>query len=467
MDKLLAVLCALAAAAAPCVAPAADDRELAAIRDEIEQLKEHYEARIRALETRLQEAEAKATPAPSTAAAVPPAARPAPTAQPSSSAFNPAVSLILSGAYANLSQDPDTFRIGGFLPSGDEIGPGRRGFRLTESELAISANIDPYFFGSFTAALTPENEVEVEEAFFKTLALPQGFSLKGGRFFSGIGYLNELHAHAWDFVDNPLAYQAFLGKQYIQEGVQVKWLAPMETFFELGLEVGNGGRFPGTDRNKNGAGSAAAFAHVGGDVAVSNSWRAGLSYMRHSPRNRGFDDVDSQGTAVANEFSGTSRLWIADFVWKWAPNGNSLERNFKLQGEYLRREERGDLTFDTAGASAFGTLTDRYASTQSGWYLQGIYQFMPRLRAGLRYDRLDSGTPDIGLVASGALSSADLPLLASHRPTRSTLMVDYSFSEFSRFRLQAARDKSRPDATDRQLFLQYVHSLGAHGAHRF
>jgi hypothetical protein len=46
-------------------------------------------------------------------------------------------------------------------------------------------------------------------------------------------------------------------------------------------------------------------------------------------------------------------------------------------------------------------------------------------------------------------------------------MVDWSLSEFSRFRLQLASDRSNPAAVDRQLFLQYIMSLGAHGAHTF
>ena len=37
----------------------------------------------------------------------------------------------------------------------------------------------------------------------------------------------------------------------------------------------------------------------------------------------------------------------------------------------------------------------------------------------------------------------------------------------SRVRLQFAQDKSRSDATDNQMFLQYIVSLGAHGAHKF
>jgi hypothetical protein len=47
-------------------------------------------------------------------------------------------------------------------------------------------------------------------------------------------------------------------------------------------------------------------------------------------------------------------------------------------------------------------------------------------------------------------------------------MLDYTPSEFSRFRLQLASDRSNPaTAADQQLYLQYIMSLGAHGAHSF
>ena len=53
-----------------------------------------------------------------------------------------------------------------------------------------------------------------------------------------------------------------------------------------------------------------------------------------------------------------------------------------------------------------------------------------------------------------------------HTPKRVSAMFDYSHSEYSRFRLQYNRDESYPVA-DNQWFLQYIMSLGAHGAHRF
>lgn len=435
------------AALAP-AAHAASDADLAELREQLRQLKESYESRIGALEKRLAEAEAAARPAAAAAAAP---ARPATAGE---SAFNPGISLILSGTYTNLSQDPEGFRIDGFIPSGGEVGPPSRSFSLGESELTISASVDPYFRGYFTAALTPENEVEVEEAYLQTLALGGGATLKGGRFFSGVGYLNELHPHAWDFADAPLPYKAFLGGNLGNDGVQLKWLAPTETFLEFGVEAARGGEFPSTDRNKNGSTLGTAFAHVGGDVGVAHSWRAGLSYLRTSPREREFEDSDA-----LHAFSGKSRTAIADFVWKWAPEGNALERNFKLQGEYFRRKETGTLAFDVENQE----LADAYRATQSGWYLQGVYQFMPRWRVGLRHDRLDHGTVSLG----PDLPAEALPILQAYDPKRNTAMLDWSPSEFSRLRLQLARDESRRGETDNQLWLQYIMSLGAHGAHRF
>jgi hypothetical protein len=301
-----------------------------------------------------------------------------------------------------------------------------------------------------------DDGVSAEEAYLQTTSLPNGLRVKFGRYFSGIGYLNQQHAHTWDFVDAPLAYQAFLGGQFGDDGVQAKWLLPTEQFLELGAEVGRGRNFPGSDRDKNGLAASSLFVHTGGDIGDSHSWSAGLSRLSTTARARQYDAVDLTGNTVTNGFDGDSRLWLADFVWKWAPRGNDLITNFKLQGEYFRRDESGTLAYDLAGVNH----ADRYASRQSGWYLQGIYQFMPAWRVGLRYDRLDSGTLDLGS------NTANLGI-TDYQPSKVSLMLDWTPSEFSRVRLQFAQDKSRQDVTDSQMFLQYQMSLGAHGAHTY
>ena len=439
----------------PMSATANNSSDLAEIRAQIKQMKENYESRIQSLEQRLQEAQARqdVRTSPPVAQADPPEKPVAVAAAANAAnAFNPAISLTLGGTYANLSKDPGQYRLQGFMPGG-EIGPGRRGFNLGESELTLSASVDHRFSGQLTFALAPDNSASVEEAFFQAKGLADGVNLKGGRFLSSVGYLNNQHAHTWDFVDAPLAYQAFFGGQYRQDGAQLKWIAPTERFIELGFEAGNGDSFPGTSRNKNGANSLAVFAHAGGDIGASSSWRAGISYLRTHAVDRSYDDVNALGDSISNTFSGKSGIWIVDGVYKWAPNGNTGDTSFKLQGEYFRRKESGTLSqADDTGS---------YRATQSGWYAQGVYQFMRNWRAGVRYDRLSSGTQDIGLDA------ANFPALASYSPRRTSLMLDYSPSEFSRIRLQIARDQTRPGVTDNQIFLQYIMSLGAHGAHAF
>jgi len=147
----------LLAMAAP--ARAATDAELADIRAQIRELREQYEARIQALEARLKEAESRAA-APAPLAAAP---EPAPAAAGGNSlaAFNPAISAILTGTYAYLSRDPAGFGLSGFPPSGGEVGPGKRGFSLGESELVFSANVDPRFAANVTLSVSPEDTIAV------------------------------------------------------------------------------------------------------------------------------------------------------------------------------------------------------------------------------------------------------------------------------------------------------------------
>src|SRR5712691_7591009 len=415
-------------------------------QDELKTLREQ----VRQLDRRVTDAEQ---------AAIQASSRPA-----SESAMNPAVSVILNGIYSNLSQDPNTFRINGFVPTLGDVGPGARGLSLGESELAIAANIDHNFRGTLIASISPEDSIGVEEGYIQTLSLSYGFTVKAGRFFSAVGYQNQIHAHAWDFTDAPLANKVFLGNQLNEDGIQLKWVAPASFYWDVGVEAGRGRQFPAAagaagPRNKNGVGSGNVFTHVGGDFGTGTAWQTGVSYLSTSPQDRTFEDP----AGTTNSFTGQSRLWVLDGILKWAPNFNPTYTNFKLQGEYFRRRENGDLTFDATGAAQRGGFT----STQSGFYLQGVYQFVPMWRVGYRYDKLNAGTTSNGLVDSGALTAADFQILARYNPTKHTVMADWSPSEFSRVRLQFASDKSLSDATDHQVFLQYIVSLGAHGAHKF
>lgn len=372
--------------------------------------------------------------------------------------FNPAISLTLMGQYANYSDeaglDLPGFQLGG------EAGLPEEGFSLDHTELSISANIDPHFFGQVTAAIAShdgDTELELEEAFVETTALPEGFGLTFGRFLSEAGYINGQHPHAWDFVDAPLPQQAFLGGNYYDDGVRLTWLAPTALFLEFGAEALRGGRFPAAAEEGDDVGSYTGFIHVGGDVGISHSWQLGVSRLWADAVDRTggghVHEGDTEPHAVA--FTGDSDLTIVDAVWKWAPDGNPQSRHLVLQAEYFQRDEGGELSDEAAGE-----LT-RYDGKQRGMYAQAVYRFQPRWRVGARYDRLwsDNRADDLDLLEEAELTDA-----ADAR--RYSAMIDYSTSEFSRVRLQHTRSEIAGETGD-AWFLQYVMSLGAHGAHRF
>lgn len=414
--------------------------ELQQLRQQLEDMRQYYEARLQALEQKVSQSQAVETTAASVGAATPVTAAPVAASATAANGFNPAIALVLSGNYVHLSKDPDTWQIPGFTSLGEEAGPGGRGLQLGESEITFSANVDPNWYGSMTLAVTPENEAELEEAYVQSSTLAAGMSLKAGRFFSGVGYLNEQHAHAWDFVDAPLAYQVFLDGQLGQDGVQLTWLAPLDQYLLLGAEAGQGGA------SGHKPGTLALFGRVAGEWGVGHSWQVGLSHL--------WQDTERSWDDGANTFTGKGRTWALNGVWKWQPEG-SRGPGFKLQGEYFQRSERGDVVADVGGA---GEATGFSKGDQSGGYVQGVYQWAPQWRVGLRHDRLDSGTVDYG--ASGLTHVAA-------QPFRNSVLLDWLPSEFSRWRLQLNQDKVRPGSSDTQIYLQYQMNLGAHGAHSY
>lgn len=402
------------------------------------------------------------------AAAAPTASTtPAPDPAPQSGrGFNPKISLILGGTYAQYSSEAEPDVGGVVLGPETEFHPA--GLSLGETELVIDANIDDQFHGWATVAL--ENEagetvVAVEEAYVNTLALPAGLAVKFGRFFSDIGYLNRIHAHAWEFTDAPLVYRALLANQLNDDGVQLRWVAPTDLFLEAGVEALRGQEYPAGGEVRDSVNSFTAFAHVGGDAGVGGAWRLGVSRLQADADDR------RTGEDVATSFTGDSELNIVDFVFKWAEDGNPTKRNVVFHAEYFFREEDGAVTANPDGTadidgdgSADPAFTSAYAGDQSGFYAQAVYQFVPRWRIGARYERLEADND----VATGPLGELAVLADESYAPQRASVMVDFSNSEFSRLRLQYNRDESRPgDEEDDQLFLQYVVSLGAHPAHQF
>jgi hypothetical protein len=384
-------------------------------------------------------------------------------------AFNPGMALVLNGTWASYPSDAGHRQIPGFL-LGDEAGLAPQGFGLGESELDLFSNFDNLFTG-FGALSFHENHgedsVEVELAYLQTIAMPEGFQFTAGKFFSDFGYQNSRHAHTWDFVDQPLAYEAMLNNQYSDPGVQLTWLAPTDTYLLVGAELFSGDKFPAGGAAHSGNGANSVFIKFSQDVDDSNTWFAGLSYLSARAFNRpslgsGDPEFSDQSQLDGPLFTGTSNIVGADFVWKWAPHGNFYEKNLVFQTEFLHRSESGTVQQSACPVDTTcpGFPGSHYTGSANGWYVQAAYQWRPQWRVGLRYDRLSSDNNLNGLYQPSQL------LGNGFTPHRESAMVDFSNSEFSRIRLQYNRDQSGPTAYN-EVFLQYIVAMGAHPAHTF
>jgi len=381
------------------------------------------------------------------------------TSQVNSNSFNPAISVILEGVYASYKNDPEDYALSGYALGG-EAELTTEGFSLGHSELILSSNIDDKFFGQFTLAIADhdgETMVELEEAFFETLSLGYGFTVRGGRFYSGIGYLNQQHQHAWNFYDAPLIYRGLFGEQYLDDGLRLSYVVPADLYIELGTEIFAGEKYPAGGKH-SGVGSWTAFVNVGGDIGVSHSWQSGISYWSADNVEREYGGHDHGGVDEVPLFEGDSNIVGFNAVYKWAPNGNYREQNLKLQFEYFSRDEDGDLTLLNSSPLETSTLD----SQQDGWYAQAVWQFVRTWSVGIRYDMVDSDNTgsDVSVLDEAGL------VTAGHVPKRASLMAQWEPSEYSRIRLQYNRDESY-QVTDDQIFLQYTFSMGAHGAHQY
>ncbi len=365
-------------------------------------------------------------------------------------AFNPAIAVIMNGLYGHHSLNPDHYVRAGF-PLVNGTGPGKQGLSLGESEVSFAANIDDKFYGQLTLSYDDDNGktgTSIEEAYIDTLTLPDGFNMRAGRFYSNIGYLNSHHTHTDNFVDRPVAYQAFLGNQYGDDGVQVRWVAPLDFFLELGGEIFRGESFPTAGANQGGIGTHTLFAHAGGDVGTDNSWLAGVSVLKAK-------------TSLADDgFSGDNTLYVADATWKWAPNGNTKDGGVTMRGEYFLDRRDGtyalpvnamlDMTIPLLNQPS---LNQPWVGDRRGGYVEAVYRLNRVWDLGYRFDKL--WAPSRG------------PFANDFDPVRHSLELTWRNSEFSFFRLQYSHDDPTRSTADNAIYLQYDVSLGAHGAHKF
>ncbi len=481
MNRLLIGFVASLAIAGPPGASAADSDELADLRRMITEMREEYEQRIADLEQRLARAE-RSDDGPAAAGVVesPAGAVASMGTVSSGNAFNPQISAILNGNFYHDDIDGEGTELAaaawqasqsGHAHEGHDHGGVANGFNFSEAELALSAAVDPYFDAAVYLSIDGEGTLELEEAWFQTRALPYGLKLKAGKFLSNFGYANNQHPHQWDYADQNLPYLNLLGDHGLQDvGVQLTWLPDWPVYTLLGAEILQGdqeqlGAFVddaderaamGLDERDDGPRLWTAFVKVSPDLGYEHALQLGASFA-HNSQHQEIDAhaMEADPAEPGTGLEGDADLWGLDLVYKFDSEAPYGHRDFKLQSEYLRSVK--DLRVVGGDPEAIGSTRD---FTTDGLYIQGLYGVAPRWQAGLRYDVLGL-TNKVSGGERESYGSSD----------RWSAAVTWVPTEFSTFRLQYEYSDILIEPGVRESFnafwLQFLMSMGAHGAHRF
>jgi hypothetical protein len=433
--------------AGPVAAFAADDAEIQKIREELKSMKDSYENRIRALEERLKNAETVTSPITSAASAS--------NVSGAAGIFQLGVSILGAGGGSSVGDS----ELGNLQAGGHD--PSRNGFTVQNIEITATGAVDPYFDGqlNLVALISSEGEteVELEEAFLRTRALPWGLQVKAGQFFTEFGRQNSQHPHSWDFVDQPVIMSRLFGGDNLRsQGMRVSWLLPSSWFSELYFGAQNAKGETVRSFLFDEASEIGGYTLVPGngarradDLLFNARWLNGLDLTDTTSVNAGLSALRGPNATGADAFT---TIYGADLYVKWKPAQN--ERGFPFvawQTEFLRRNYEA---VDSAGVG----LPDATLKDQ-GYYTQFLWGFQPRWVAGLRYEHADGNDPNGNAAAD------------PFRDDRTRVSPNLTFypTEFSKIRLQYNRDRAEhlPDRTADSLWLQFEIGLGGHSAHKF
>jgi hypothetical protein len=337
--------------------------------------------------------------------------------------FNPDISVNFLGLY---QYDKDHANL---------LGPKPNSLRLQEAETQFLSDVDPYFRASVLLSVSADSPpftafgLDPEEVYAETTSLPW-VTLKLGKFKAAIGKNNNLHTHAFPFIDAPLFVQNVLGPEGLSgAGLSAAALMPLDWFSEMTVQTFQAGTL---DLFNAGGGLKNADAYVG------------LAHLKNL-----FDLGESTtlelGTTVLsgpNEFDQETSVWGADLTLKWRPVVGGKYQALIWGNEYLGTNDQGNLGADARyGAASY--LQWQFAER---WWLEGRGEFF----------------------ASPNAASPEATLPGVQTSLRQSILLAFFPSEFSGFRVEYARTSNQDSgAVDHRFSGQINFTIGAHPAHAY
>ncbi len=339
------------------------------------------------------------------------------------------------------SLNPNISTIGDFLvdlsPDRSTLEGGDR-FQMREVELGVQGAVDPYFRYDVFVGLHPD-EIEVEEAYATTLALPAHLQARLGKFHLPFGKVNLVHRPELNTIDYPLYLQEYFGEEGLSS--TGAWLsvigAPLGFYQELTAVVTNGVGFagheeeaaaaeapdPGLSQDEGGTGKS-----LGDDLAD----RLFVGHLKNSLDLTEAANLEiGASAATTRDDEGRTTLYGLDAIYRWKPPRMSKYKSAILQAEVAWRD-----------GPAGGTRAGAFAFAQ--------WQTSRRTYVGARWDWVEppeeEGIPEIHAGQA---------------------ILRYFPTEFSQLRVVYERQAPKGgDALDRLLF-QATFALGPHRPHAF
>ncbi len=358
--------------------------------------------------------------------------------------------------------------------------PRKRGFTVQNVELALSGAVDPDFRANAYLTwgidpLTNDTEVEMEEAYFTTTALPYGLELEGGFFFTEFGHNNPRHPHQWEWLDAPVINTRLFGQDGMRGGgARLGWLTPLPWFTEVNVGV----------QNANGDTMASFLAS---QTYYDDHGIAGREYMQRDVTS--FDDMvwlgridtswdfdDNTTVAIgasalygpnATGPSGDTEIYGTDVVLRWTNGqGGRQAKELKWVTEFMYRRFAADPFTDESDPTSPVYVPGEVLGDW-GFYTQAYYHFAEEWSGGLRFDWARSSGQDYDSTSQTLVSTNSDPFRDNR--LRISPLLTWQATHFSRVRLQYNYDHAdhlqSGDASS--VWLGVEVAIGAHAAHKF
>ncbi|MBT5469515.1 MAG: hypothetical protein HOK41_02830 [Nitrospina sp.] len=323
-----------------------------------------------------------------------------------SNRFNPALSV--NGLFLGTYNDEGNY------DSSKEV---RTGVKIQELEIRMAAYVDTFLRADITLAFEGTSNFEVEEAIAEAL-LSKNLSFRAGKFLTPFGKHNQLHTHAYPFIDLPVVSEEILGEEGLNEiGVGASYFLPTNWFSEITFQV-----LEGANTNQFNGPAGSDFAYL---IRQNNLWdlneettmELGASYV-----------TGKNSLSPPSSFDNKTQLLGADLTFKWKPTGREAYKTWIWQTEFI------------------GSFREQ---TQEGWYTSLQHQFAKTWWVQGRYS---------GYTIPNGINKED--------KNQWSALLAWVPSEFSAVRLQY-NHLNQATADENQVLLQLNFTLGSHPAHKY